>query len=62
MWIDNDDKRKIFQEVLSECREAGTLQGLERKISKFRTPGEMETKKPSDLLKRMQDGHVCLEN
>ena len=50
-WIDNDDKRKIFQEVLSECREAGTLQGFERKISKFRLPGERETKDPSYLLK-----------
>ena len=50
-WIDNDDKRKIFQEVLSECREAGTPQGFDRKISKFQVPGEMETKDPSYLLK-----------
>ena len=51
-WINDNDERKIFQEVLSECREAGTLQGFERKISKFQAPGEMETKDPSDLLKR----------
>jgi hypothetical protein len=38
--------------VLSECREAGTLQGFDMKISKFRAPGEMETKDPSILLKR----------
>jgi hypothetical protein len=50
--IFDDDKKRIFQEVLSECKEAGTLQGFDTKMSKFRAPGELETKDPSFLLNR----------
>jgi hypothetical protein len=52
-WVQNAsaDETSIFQEVLHECREAGTLLGFDMKISKFRAPGEMETKDPSFLLK-----------
>jgi exonuclease III len=46
------DERLMFQEVLSECREAGSLQGFNWKISKFRAPGELQTKDPFILLKR----------
>jgi hypothetical protein len=52
-------KRKIFEEVLNECEEAecedtedDKVQAFNRKISKFRAPGETETKYPSDLIKR----------
>ena len=55
-WIDNDneDEIDIFQEVLDECEDAGTLQGFDELISKYRAPNDSKfvTRDPSDLLKR----------
>ena len=52
-WID-DDKIDIFQEVLDECEDAGTFQGFNELISKYRAPNDSKivTRYPSDLLKR----------
>lgn len=47
----DSDKRKMCNEVLQECKQAGT-RGFRDRIARYKAPGENETRSPEVLLKR----------